>query len=186
MPEGPERHAAPETGSATWNVAQVKPGQYERARTNLVRQGYEVAMPRLRKATRKGGRAATRLVPLFPGYAFIQEPAGGLDWRPINATYGIGRLIAGENGRPARLPSGFVESLLSRTDPDGVFSAPPAVAAGDDVEIVAGPFAGIVAKVVTLTETGRIRVLLDLLGRSVRTEVHQFDLDIVARAQPGL
>jgi transcriptional antiterminator RfaH len=169
-----------------WNVAQVKPGQYERARTNLVRQGYEVAMPRLRKATRKGGRTATRLVPLFPGYAFIREPAGGLDWRPINATYGIGRLIAGENGRPARLPPGFVESLLSKMDPDGVFSAPPpAVAEGDDVEIVAGPFAGIVARLVTLTDTGRIRVLLDLLGRSVHAEVHQFDLDIVARAQPG-
>ncbi len=173
---------APET--ATWYVAQIKPGQFERARVNLIRQGYDVVMPRLRKAMRKGGGTAMRHSPLFPGYAFIREPGDSHDWRPINATYGVGRLIAGEHGRPATLPAGFVESLLSCTDSDGVFSAPPSVAPGDDVEIVVGPFAGIVARVVMLTETGRIRLLLDLMGRSVRTEVDQLDVDVVARARP--
>lgn len=166
---------------ARWFVAQVKPGQYERARVNLGRQGFDVAMPQLRKTVRRRGRTIGELKPLFPGYVFIREPEARLDWRPINATYGVGRLLSGATGDPAIMPLGLVERLLSMTDESGVLSAPPHLSPGDDVEIVSGPFAGFIAKVVALTATGRIRLLLDLLGRSVRTEVDQFSVDIVPK-----
>lgn len=169
----------PEPMTVEWFVAQIRPGQYERARVNLSRQGYEVVMPRLRLSVRRGGRSVVECKPLFPGYAFIREPDVDLDWRPINATYGVVRLLRGPTGAPAVMPKGFVESLLDMTNEAGLLSAPPAVAPGDDVEIVAGPFAGVIGKVITLTSTGRIRLLLDLLGRSVRTEVEQAAVDIV-------
>ena len=162
-----------------WYVAQVKPGANDLAERNLARQGFHAVMPRLLKMRRVGARQIQVRTPLFPGYVFIDPQTVAQSWRPINSTLGISRLLTGQGGRPARLPAGFVAALLRGCDEAGVFAGRPALNPGDTVEVVSGPFLGLVAEVVEMTSAGRVRLLLDLLGRSVRAEADLLDLDVV-------
>jgi len=77
-----------------WYLAQLKPGGLDRAVVNLARQGFDSLMPVREETRRRAGRWRTIAKPLFPGYLFVKVPAGRQDWRAINATYGVSRLVA--------------------------------------------------------------------------------------------
>ena len=69
--------------------------------------------------------------------------------------------------RPQPVPHGVVESLQARMRADGTIDWMPTFKVGQTVRIADGPFADFVATLEYLDATGRVRVLLDLLGRSV-------------------
>jgi transcriptional antiterminator RfaH len=48
---------------------------------------------------------------------------------------------------------------------------------GEDVRVVVGPFADLVAKVEAAPEKDRIFVLLDMMGRTVRAQLSGADLE---------
>jgi transcriptional antiterminator RfaH len=149
-----------------WYVAQTQPRAESRAAAHLERQGYSVFCPRYRKTVRHARKAKSVLGPLFPNYLFLRfDPAHGA-WRTVNGTRGVVRLISqGETPQP--LPCGVVEDLLARTQAGGVMDWAPTFKIGQAVRIAEGPFVDLVGKLELLDATGRVRVLLDLLGRSV-------------------
>lgn len=155
----------PEEG-ARWYVAQTKPCSENRAFLNLKRQNYYAFSPQTRKAVRHARKLSARLVPLFPSYLFIRLDLGHQAWSAINNTYGVSRLIM-QNERPRPVPAGLVESLQAQVGADGVFSWAVTLEIGQLVRIAEGPFADLVAVLEHLDSAGRVRVLLDILGRSV-------------------
>lgn len=157
--------SAPE-GGARWYVAQTKPFSENRALSNLTRQGYQTFLPQLRRTVRHARKVSAKLVPLFPSYLFIRLDPGQQAWSAINGTYGVARLIM-QNERPRPVPSGLVESLQAQVGSDGVFSWAAALTIGQPVRIAEGPFVDFVGTLEQLDGAGRVRVLLDLLGRSV-------------------
>jgi transcription antitermination factor NusG len=60
-----------------------------------------------------------------------------------------------------------VEALQHRMQADGVMDWTTTLEVGDAVKVVGGPFADLVGTLERLDASGRVRVLLDLLGRSV-------------------
>jgi transcriptional antiterminator RfaH len=58
-----------------------------------------------------------------------------------------------------------VEALMQMTRSDGRVSFSSAMAAGDKVRFLTGPFADLVGSLEHLDEGGRVRVLLNILGR---------------------
>ncbi|SHH59164.1 Uncharacterized protein involved in exopolysaccharide biosynthesis [Marivita hallyeonensis] len=61
--------------------------------------------------------------------------------------------------------------LMARRDVHGFVGASPELNAGDTIRILSGPFADTVAKIETLQEGERLRILMDLMGQSVRMSV---------------
>ena len=53
----------------------------------------------------------TALTPIFPGYIFIKFGLDNGDWRKINSTLGVNRLISFHEGRPAKIPEALIEGL---------------------------------------------------------------------------
>jgi transcription antitermination factor NusG len=74
---------------------------------------------------------------------------------------------------PVPLPRGVVEVLKDRTDANGAFDWAPSLRVGQAVEISDGPFADFVGTLESLDDHGRVRVLLDLLGRSVSVSLRR-------------
>lgn len=167
-----------------WYVAQLKPAGYEAARRNLARQGLTSFMPFQSTNTKRRGISVVRKLPMFPGYLFVEHPleTDNSVWRKINNTLGISRLITAKGDRPSALPFGFVQALASRCDENGIYRPIADFMPGDQVDILAGPFAGLSADIEKMTAAGRVAVLLEILGRAVRTEVSQEFLDIAPRA----
>ena len=161
----------------SWFVLQTRPNSLETAKSNLQRQGYTPHMPmqRVTKRNRKGLQSSLR--PLFPGYLFLSGPEHGMNWRSISYSRGVRRVLMATSGQPAELPADFVAELSRMTDEQGLIRSAATFDVGDDVRVVNGPMAGWAAKVLELSSTDRIRLLLDIMGRKVPVEVAIQDLE---------
>ncbi len=165
-----------------WYLVQLKPGGLERAITNLARQGFESFMPLREETHRRAGRFKTSFRPLFPGYLFVKVPDDNRQWRSINATYGVSRLVALEAGRPTQVPPDFVEALKLGDGDNATPDTPVALRVGDQVKVVSGPLADQLAEVEAVSEQGRIYVLLELMGRYAKAMLSATD---VQRTEPS-
>ena len=146
-----------------WFVVQSRPHKELFASRNLENQGYRVFLPRLRKSIRHARRLREVERPLFPRYLFVELDLGTQRWRPILGTYGVTHLIT-ENARPLPAPRGLIEAFIARADSSDVVDLSPALAPGQNVELLSGPFAGKIGALVSHDGAGRVRVLLELLG----------------------
>jgi transcriptional antiterminator RfaH len=160
-----------------WYLARLKPGGLKRAQENLGRQAVTFYCPMRTRTRRERGRLVTGPKPLFPGYLFIQVPPQTISWRSINATYGVAQVVCLEPGRPSRVPDGIMQALLACDATDGGDDQDMIFAPGEDVRVVVGPFADLVAKVEAAPEKDRIFVLLDMMGRTVRAQLSGADLE---------
>ena len=160
-----EHHALEaETSDICWFAVSTRPRNEARALTNLERQGWRCFCPLISGTTRSGRRLITLQRPLFPGYLFVAiDPLRGR-WRAIDSTFGV-RSVVTCGDAPAKLPSGCIETLMSMADHRGVVSFSSTLIAGEQVKFMSGPFTGFIGKLANLDASGRVTVLLDLLGR---------------------
>lgn len=153
-------------GIERWHVAYTQPRAESRAMIHLERQGYKVFCPRYRKSVRHARTTKSVHAPLFPNYLFLCIDISRDPWRAVNGTRGVVRLIThGETPQP--LPDGVVEALKARMSADGTIDWARTFKIGQTVCIADGPFAKLVGTLEHLDAAGRVRVLLNLLGRSV-------------------
>ena len=153
-----------------WYVAMTSPRREFLALRNLERQGFGSFLPLHRVTRRHARKCETVLAPVFPGYIFISFDVGHHQWRRINGTCGIARLVtAGE--LPVPLAPGVAETLLLSIDKGGVLTYRPRLNVGDGVRLLAGPLADRLGVLERLDGKGRISLLLDFLGSKVRVSV---------------
>lgn len=152
-----------------WYVVQTHPHAESKASANLVRQGYDVYLPRYLRRRRHARRIETVAAPLFPRYLFVAIDVTIQRWRCVQSTLGVARLVC--NGdEPAVVPDGVVEDLLHRQDGRGFLQLGPSqrFVAGDRIRIVDGAFTACLGFFEKMSDGERVAVLLDLLGRKVR------------------
>lgn len=151
-----------------WYVAETHPHAEGRAQEHLVRQGYEIYLPRYRRSRRHARKRDTVLAPLFPGYLFIGMDLARTRWRAIRSTIGVRHLIS-DGERPVSVPEGVVESIRASADDDGVIPLAPAAPfkPGEEVEITEGPLRLQVGWFQRVADRERVVILLTLLGRQV-------------------
>jgi len=149
-----------------WYVARTQPRAEMRAVVNLQKQGFEVFCPRFRKSRRHARRVENVLVPLFPSYIFVRFALSRNRWRSVNGTRGVSHMIM-QGELPQAVARGIVESLQQRMRSDGTIDVTRRLRVGQSVRIAHGPFADLIGTLDQLDAEGRVRVLLQLLGRSV-------------------
>jgi transcription elongation factor/antiterminator RfaH len=151
-----------------WFVVHTLPHQEKRAQIQLENQLYRTFLPKREKTIRHARKLTTVVAPFFPRYMFIILNPEHDQWRPINGTLGVARLVM-QGERPNPVPPGIVEPLIASTGPDGLLQLRlgPQLKVGDSVRLTQGPFAEYLGTLDRLDESGRVRVLLDMLGRQV-------------------
>ncbi|MCE0505073.1 MULTISPECIES: transcription termination/antitermination protein NusG [unclassified Roseivivax] len=154
-----------------WFAAQLKPNGLTLAERNLARQGFAHFAPRRMETTRRAGKLTSRPRPLFPGYVFVQFDPAGADWRKLNATRGLTRVVLDDPRHPRPLPQDFMAGLLARCDRDEVLETVPAFAEGDLVRVINGPMAMLVSRIEALGDDDRIRLLMEFMGQKTRVTV---------------
>ena len=152
-------------GYQAWYVVQTKPNAEAMAFRNLENQDFSSFLPLQKLTLRKGTTFKTLLRPLFPGYMFIaQDPTAG-QWRKINNTRGVARLVR-LAAEPTPVPPTIMEQLFARCDATGVFQQSATLVAGDAAKITQGPFAGAIAKIIEIDPNQRVHLLLDFMGQT--------------------
>ncbi len=156
--------------SDSWLLVQYKPNSHRLAVTNLERQGFDVFLPMTELTKRQGARFVTRMTPLFPGYLFVAADMGAMQWRKINSTLGVSRIVMTRD-TPSIVPDTLVQSLKSRCDTTGKIVPSTDFAPGDRVEIVHGPLSEFVGTVEKIDPQQRVWILLEIMGQTSRVRL---------------
>ena len=152
-----------------WLVAMTQPHREAIAISNLERQTFRVYCPMVRKRIRHARRSMDVERPLFPGYVFVAFEAEKR-WQAIRSTVGLRSLVRCGDA-PGYLDGAFVKALRER-EIDGIVVSPPSpFQPGQSVDITYGPFANLVSEIIAMRDNERVMILLQLMGREVKTMI---------------
>jgi transcriptional antiterminator RfaH len=166
--------------NGAWYVVQTHVNAEAKAARNLLRQGFEIYLPRYLKRRSHARKIEKVPVPLFPRYMFVWIDIATQRWRSVQSTFGVSHLVL--NGSdPAPLAQQVIGCLKAREDASGYVQLDqrPKFALGAKVRVLAGVFAENLGLFDGMADRDRVAVLLDLLGRKVRVTL---DADMVAVA----
>lgn len=155
-----------------WYVVHTQANREHTAASHLERQGFEVYLPRYQKTLNHARSVRQVARPLFRRYLFVRVNTKMQRWRSINGTIGVSYLIT--NGeQPIPTPVGVVESIKGREDDKGlVMMLPPVYAIGQRLDVLEGPMAASTVFFQKFSDNNkRVLVLLEMLGRKVRTSL---------------
>ena len=148
-----------------WLLLQVKPRQELRALENLERQNGECYCPRIQVEKLSRGKRIKVKEPLFPGYLFInaQPEQNGLTYTSIRSSRGVSKIV-GFGVEPIKIPGNLIEGIKLREDAGlTCINAEGLPNAGDQVDILDGPFKGLQAIYSQTDGQQRSIVLISLL-----------------------
>jgi len=166
-----ERNPAPTALSAArWFAVHSQPNREFRAKQQLENQGYQVFLPQRLKTVRHARRLTNRPAPFFPRYLFIQLDLSQHRWRSVNGTFGVSTLVM-QGELPHAVPRGVVEAMIASADAAGLVCLSEHFAIGDRVRLAAGPFADKLGTLERLDDSGRVRVLLEIMGATVPVQL---------------
>jgi len=157
---------------SNWIVAHSHANAEITAEGHLQRQGFDVYLPRYQKSRRHARRVDLVIRPLFPRYLFISYNPDTTAWRSIRSTVGISHLLtAGEH--PLTAPNWVIEELRMRENKQGFVTGlgTDGMKPGQQVRIISGPFSDQLGIFDGLSDSQRVAVLLDVMGRQVRAKI---------------
>jgi len=163
--------------SRKWFVVHTHPKAEQKATFHLRRQGFDVYLPLYMRRVSHARKVSWQPRPLFPAYLFVALPGPQQRWRAINSTIGVAHLICDERG-PVPVPSGIVEAIREQEDERGLILTGQKIPfeKGAKVQVMAGAFADHIGHFESATDDQRVVILLDLMGRQIRTKVN---LDVI-------
>ncbi len=158
-----------------WYVVHTLPVREIRARTHLENQGFRTFLPQRLKTVRHARKFSTVMAPFFPRYLFVSLDLMRDRWRSINGSVGVASLIM-QGELPQPVPVGVVETLQSVMDIRGHLNFEKSFRVGDRVRLTSGPLAEQLGICERLDDSGRVRVLLDIMGGRIPVQVESRQL----------
>jgi transcriptional antiterminator RfaH len=162
-----------------WYVIQTKPGDEHRVEIHLLNQEIEPFLPLLEVRQYQGGNIIKRVKPLFPNYLFARLDLG-LHYYKVKWTRGVSKILGTGDG-PIPVSEKVVQEIRKRAGEDNLVRLEEGWKEGDIVQITTGPFKelmGIFQK--KMSEKGRVRILLNLIGVDVPVQISQYQIKKVA------
>jgi len=152
-------------GNERWYLVHTLPKSEKKAELHLGAQAFRAYLPQFYKTIRHARQLRTVLSPIFPRYLFVILDLERDRWLSVRSTIGVAHLFM-QDGRPAPVPIGIVESLIERSA-DGAIRLDFGLIRGQKVRVLSGPFADFVGTLERLDGAGRTRVLLQVMGAVV-------------------
>jgi len=151
-----------------WYVLHNKPGKEAQVDMYLRSRGIETFYPTLEVIP--VNPRASRIRPYFPGYLFVRVHLQAVGISTLQWIPGAVGLVS-FGSEPAVVPEHIISQLQHRIK--ALQASHTALKPGDVVRITSGPFAGHEAIFdLRLRSSERVRLLLDLLGRTVKVNVN--------------
>jgi transcription elongation factor/antiterminator RfaH len=160
------------TGNQRWFLVQTLSRVEPQARLQLHRQGFRTYLPQYVRTIRHARQLRTVVAPLFPCYIFAILDLGRDRWLSVRSTVGVARLV-GADDRPLPVPHGIVESLIAHASEANVTLFGDGLHIGEKVRISTGPFAEFIGTLERLDNSGRVRVLLNMMRGEISVSLQR-------------
>jgi transcription elongation factor/antiterminator RfaH len=157
-----------------WFALYTKPHKEYVVQGLLRSQDVETYLPEIAVAVRRRDRRDKR--PFFPHYLFARLDPHGEQMPKVQWTPGLRRIVSA-GGRPVPIPNEVVAHIRQRLETMVEEIALAPFEQGEIVRVTHGPFEGLDALFDrALSPDGRVRVLLELMGRLVAADLDLEDL----------
>ncbi len=156
------------TSSEEWFAVIVDPKLTQPTLITLGHKGYEAFTPFQTVVRKWRDRTSESLVPAFPGYIFAR-----LDVRfrlPVLTTPGV-RGLVGYGKKPAAICEEEIEAIRRVMKSKLAAEAFPFPQAGDAVQLVAGPLAGLKGVLISRTKLNRVLIRVTLIQQALAVDV---------------
>jgi len=152
-----------------WYIVYCHVRAEAKASAHLRRQGFGAYFPQLLQRRSHARKVDWVPVPVFPRYIFVQVDIEKARWSAIRSTVGVVNLIC-SGDCPQIVPNEIVTELQTCENEKGYLELHKRqrMAMGDDVRILHGSFVDQIGKLESLDDKGRVTLLLQLMGQSVR------------------
>jgi transcriptional antiterminator RfaH len=170
----------PSNTPLAWYVIQTKPKKEEEARSYLSMKGLEIFNPLMENFVIRNGTINKEYKPLFPGYMFGKFDLEQ-DYSLVRWGRGVKKILGLGGNYPTPVSEEVVEIIMRRTDGNGIVRESYRFEANDRIRIKSGPLKdllGIFERWVSDSE--RVRVLLNLIGYQPGVELHYSMIEKVA------
>jgi transcription antitermination factor NusG len=139
----------------------------------LSAKGFSVFLPEMGVSSRTlTDRSRIVPAPMFPGYLFVRQAMEKRSYLEMLKVRGIVKILEDGWTRLTPVPDGEVDVIHRIVDARVPVSPHPHLSAGDLVQLVGGPLAGLEGFFVQdKGHRGRVVVSIGLLGRGVAVEV---------------
>lgn len=160
-----------------WTVAGTRSASSGEAIRNISAQGFQYYHPKFRDRPHRGAR---KILPLFPRYIFVRIDPRRDNWRALCSTRDVSRLFM-FGDEPARVPDREIEYIMGLENEHGYVEhelvSAPRFEPGQVVVGMRGLFEDKIGKYQGVgSNSHRVRVLFEILGRSTTFEVSAYDL----------
>lgn len=160
--------------SKVWAPVRVKPNQISRAEINLNKQGFKFFSPKIKISVKVGKSYVYKEKLLFPSYIFVYLDKFSCDVRKIKSTFGLVGLIMTSKNKFGTVPDEYIDELRSEINL-GVSNSRENLKINDKIEILSGPFSGLVGKLERLDGHQRIRCLFEIMKSTLPVSLDSKD-----------
>ncbi|MBE6155046.1 MAG: transcription termination/antitermination protein NusG [Firmicutes bacterium] len=139
---------------------------------------YRVIIPETTEVEVKDGVKKEKTKKMFPGYVLVEMVMSDEAWYIVRNTPGVTGFIgsSGKGAKPTPLLPQEIDKILASMGMSRV-NIESEMAVGDKVNIVDGPFKGMMGKVDNIDlENNRLNVLIDLFGQETPVEVEVYQV----------
>jgi transcription elongation factor/antiterminator RfaH len=146
---------------------------------NLSNQGLETFLPLHGSQQYSDGRIIQKIKPLFPNYLFTSIDLS-LHYYKVKWTRGVSKIL-GTGNEPTPISEKVIQAIRERAGKDNLVRLEEEWKEGDLVQITSGPFKelmGVFQK--RMSDKGRVRILLNLIGVDVSVQLSQWQIKKVA------
>ena len=136
---------------------------------------FRIVIPETTEVEVKNGVKKEKQKKMFPGYILVEMKMSDESWYIVRNTPGVTGFIgsSGKGAKPTPLLPQEIDRILADMGMSRI-DAKSELAVGDKVNIVDGPFKGMMGSVDTIDlENNRLNVLIDLFGQETPVEVEQ-------------
>lgn len=134
---------------------------------------FRIVIPETTEIEVKNGVKKEKQKKMFPGYILVEMKMSDESWYIVRNTPGVTGFIgsSGKGAKPTPLLPQEIDRILADMGMSRI-DAKSELAVGDKVNIVDGPFKGMMGSVDTIDlENNRLNVLIDLFGQETPVEV---------------
>ena len=165
--------------SAKWYAIHTRSHFEQKVFDGFRSKSIETFLPKMEVMSRRKDRRKNILVPLLPGYVFVQYDLDPEIYWDIIKTVGVVRMI-GFEGKPTPAREEEIQSLMILDGTNRTVQNRTFMKRGDTVMIMEGPLKGLVGFYVRHKgQTEKVVVNLELLHRSLAVEIEDWALEKV-------
>ena len=145
----------------------------------LTAKSMEAFLPRIQVMSRRKDRRKKILVPILPGYIFVNFKLNPEDYWKVIKTTGVVRMI-GFEGNPVPAKDEEIKSLMVLDNTDRTVQNQTYMNKGDMVIIMEGPLKGLTGFYVRhKDQNDKVVVSIELLNRSLSVDIENWALEKV-------